>query len=59
MAEEVKSEKPSREVSPRMTSRTFQQFDELRDLQRELNKKHAAPRNNSRLHSMAKGKSKK
>ncbi|UQS94732.1 hypothetical protein SEA_ARGAN_55 [Arthrobacter phage Argan] len=58
MAEEVKNEKKSRDVSPRMTSRTFQQFEGLRELQRELNKK-SATRDNSRLHGMAKGRSKK
>ncbi|WNN94563.1 hypothetical protein SEA_LEWANDO_60 [Arthrobacter phage Lewando] len=54
MAEEVKpTEKKSREVSPRMTSRTFQQFDSLRDLQRELNKKE-----NAKRHAPAKARKK-
>lgn len=57
--EAKKNAKKSRDVSPRMTSRTFQQFEGLRDLQRKLNRKEAV-RNNERLHKMAKkGKSKK
>lgn len=54
MSEAVNNEKKSRDVSPRMTSRTFQQFDELRDLQRELNKKAYAAK-----HAPAKARNKK